>query len=192
MKNPLVQYFNNITHLSPEEEELLDESSTPRKFMKGTMLLRAGEASIDSYFIVSGCVREYIVVDGEEKTSNFFTEGQWVISLNNFTPDSPKVRNWVCVEDLEAVVGNEAQAQEMFKQFPRFETISRIVMETVFAAQMNLLTSYLTDSPEQRYLKLLQTRPDIVQRVPQFLIASYLGVKPQSLSRIRKQMAERR
>ncbi|MFZ4544064.1 MAG: hypothetical protein ACOYOA_08455 [Saprospiraceae bacterium] len=76
----------------------------------------------------------------------------------------------------------------MFKSFPRFETISRIVMETVFAEQMKFMTSYLTDSPEQRYLHLLNTRPNIFQRVPQYQIASYIGVKPESLSRIRKRM----
>jgi CRP-like cAMP-binding protein len=190
MGNRLVQYFSKITPLSPEEERVLEESSAPRSFRKGTFLLKEGQTSVESYFVIEGCIREYIVVEGEEKTSNFFTEGQWVISLNNFTPQNPKIRNWVCVEDCLLVVGNEQQAQEMFKQFPRFETISRIVMETVFSEQMNALTSYLTDSPEQRYLKLLKSRPDIFQRVPQYQIASYIGVKPESLSRIRKRITQ--
>jgi CRP-like cAMP-binding protein len=92
------------------------------------------------------------------------------------------------MEDTSVVVGNEQKAQELFKQFPRFETISRQIMESVFIQQQNQMTSYITDKPEQRYLKLLETRPDIFQRAPQYDIATYIGVKPESLSRIRKKL----
>ena len=80
----------------------------------------------------------------------------------------------------------------MFKIFPRFETISRAVIEDYFSKQKNILTAFLTDTPEQRYLKLIQTRPDLFQRVPQYHIASYIGIKPESLSRIRKKLADNR
>ena len=96
--------------------------------------------------------------------------------------------NLVCVEDTTVVFSNEAEAQEMFKRFPRFETISRIVMEEYFTEQRKLLMAYVADSPEQRYLKLMETRPDLLQRAPQYQLASYIGVKPESLSRIRKRM----
>ena len=190
MENKLVSYFSNITPLSLEEKQLLEKSSVSKTFLKGSFLLKEGQVSTESFFILEGCVREYILDNGEEKTTNFFTEGQWIISLNNFTPNSPKIKNWICVEDTTMVVGNEEMAQEMFKQFPRFETISRVVMETVFSEQMNHLTSYLTDTPEQRYLKLLKSRSDIFQRVPQYQIASYIGVKAESLSRIRKRILQ--
>jgi CRP-like cAMP-binding protein len=190
MENKLVSYFSNITPLSLEEKQLLEKSSVSKTFLKGSFLLIEGQVSAESFFILEGCVREYILDNGEEKTTNFFTEGQWIISLNNFTPNSPKIKNWICVEDTTMVIGNEEMAQEMFKQFPRFETISRVVMETVFSEQMNHLTSYLTDTPEQRYLKLLKSRSDIFQRVPQYQIASYIGVKAESLSRIRKRILQ--
>ena len=188
MTNKLVTYFSKITHLSAEEKNALAESAIPLFFKKGTVLLKEGQASVKSYFIFEGCIREFIVTDGEEKTMNFFTEDQWVISLNNFTSENSNLRNWICAEDTWAIEGNEEQAQELFKQFPRFETISRIVMESVFSEHIALMTSYFTDSPEQRYLKLLKSRPDIFQRVPQYQIASYIGVKPESLSRIRKRI----
>jgi CRP-like cAMP-binding protein len=85
-------------------------------------------------------------------------------------------------------VGNRAEEETLYKQFPRFETISRKVMEKIFAEQQAIMASYTTDTPEQRYLKLLESRPELFQIIPQYQLASYIGVKPESLSRIRKRI----
>ncbi len=188
IENKLIKYFSRISPLSDEESKAIVESMCIKTFKKGAFLLKEGQVSIDTYFILEGCVREYILDDGEEKTTNFFTEEQWVISLNNFGSKKPTTHNLVCVEDTTVSVGNERQAQEMFKRFPRFETISRVIVEADFAEQKKLLTSFLTESPEQRYLNLLQSRPDLIQRIPQYQLASFIGVKPESLSRIRKRI----
>lgn len=188
IENKLIKYFSRISPLSDEESKAIAESMCIKTFKKGAFLLKEGQVSIDTYFILEGCVREYILDDGEEKTTNFFTEEQWVISLNNFGSKKPTTHNLVCVEDTTVSVGNERQAQEMFKRFPRFETISRVIVEADFAEQKKLLTSFLTESPEQRYLNLLQSRPDLIQRIPQYQLASFIGVKPESLSRIRKRI----
>ena len=96
--------------------------------LKGTAP-EEGQVSVDTYFILEGCIREYIMVDSEEKTTNFFTEEQWVISMSNFNAQTPSAHYLVCIEDTIVSVGNEQAAQAMFKKFPRFETISRAVME---------------------------------------------------------------
>ena len=111
--------------------------------------------------------------------------------IRNFEGKTASKHNLVCVENTTVVIGNEQKAQELIKQFPRFETISRQIMETVFMEQQNLMTSYITDKPEQRYLKLIETRPNIFQRVPQYDIATYIGVKPESLSRIRRKLQKK-
>lgn len=188
MENKFVNYFSRISPLSKEESDAIAQTMQTKTFEKGVHLLKEGQKSSKTYFILKGCVREYILTDGEEKTTNFFTEEQWAISLNGFTPENSATHNWVCVEDTTVVIGDEEQAQAIFKRFPRFETISRTIMEAAFAEQRNALTSYYTDSPEQRYLKLLKSRPDLIQRIPQYHLASYIGVKPESLSRIRKRI----
>lgn len=188
MNNRLINYFLKITSLTADEVNLLTESMIVKKHSKGDFLIREGQISNDTYFILEGCVRKFKLVDGNDITINFFTEEQWIISLENFEAKTPSSYSLVCVEDATVVVGNELKAQELFKQYPRFEKISRQIMETVFFEQQNLMTSYITDKPEQRYLKLLKSRPDIFQRVPQYDIATYIGVKPESLSRIRKKL----
>lgn len=191
MKNKFADYFLRISNLTAEEVNVLTEGMIIKKFPKGSFLLKEGQLSTDTYFILEGCVRQFTVLDGDDKTTNFFTEEQWIISLENFTSKTPSKYSLVCVEDTTVVVGNEQKAQELFAQHPRFETISRQIMETVFFEQQALMTSYITDKPEQRYLKLLETRPDIFQRVPQYDIATYIGVKPESLSRIRKKLLKK-
>jgi len=191
LPNKFINHFHKISPLSAEEAKAIEEKMDVRHFKKGTVLLREGQVSVDTYFVLEGCIREYVLVDGEEKTTNFFTEEQWVISMSNFNAQSSSEHYLICNEDTDVVVGNEQSAQAMFKNFPRFETISRAVMEVFFSEQRKIMTSFLTDSPEQRYLNLLKTRPDIFQRVPQYQLASYIGVKPESLSRIRKRVVEK-
>lgn len=188
MENRLIDYFLKITNLTTDETKVLAESMVVKNFGKNDFLVKEGQFTNDTYFIINGCVRQFKVLDGNDITTNFYTEEQWIISLDNFDGKTESKYNLVCMEDTTVVIGDEQKAQELFKQFPRFETISRQIMETVFMEQQNLMTSYITDKPEQRYLKLLKTRPDIFQRVPQYDIATYIGVKPESLSRIRKKL----
>jgi CRP-like cAMP-binding protein len=190
MENKIVKYFSQITTLSKEEEKALADGMVVTNLKKDTFLIKEGQTSIDTYFILEGCLRQYCLIDGEEKTTNFFTEGQWVISLTGLTQNTPSYFNLVCMEDTSLVIGNEQMAQQLFKKFPRFETLARVVVEKSFAEQQRLMTSYHTDTPEQRYLKLLKSRPDLFQRVSQYHMASYIGVKPESLSRIRKRITK--
>jgi CRP-like cAMP-binding protein len=188
MENRLINYFLKITNLTAEETKVLAESMVVLNFSKNDYLVKEGQLANDTYFILEGCVRQFKIIDGNDITTNFYAEEQWIISLENFEGKTASKFNLICMEDTSVVIGNEQKGQELFKQFPRFETISRQIMETVFMEQQNLMASYITDKPEQRYLKLMETRPDILQRVPQYDIATYIGVKPESLSRIRRKL----
>jgi CRP-like cAMP-binding protein len=191
MDNRLINYFLKITNLSLDEINVLIDSMVIKEYAKGSFLVKEGQFNIDTYFILNGCVRQFKLIDGNDITTNFFTEEQWIISYELAEKKSTSDFNLLCIEDSSVVVGNEQKAQEIFKQFPHLEIISRKIMETVFMEQQSFLTSYITDKPEQRYVKLLKSRPDIFQRVPQYDIASYIGVKPESLSRIRKKMLQK-
>lgn len=191
MDNRLINYFSRITNLSVEELSVLTESMVIKKYTKGSFLIKEGQFNTDTYFVLDGCIRQYKIIDGNDITTNFFTEEQWIISFDAIGSKIPSQYYLICIEDTSVVIGNEQKAQEIFKQFPHLETISRMIMETVFMEQQSFMTTYITDKPEQRYLKLLKLRPDIFQRVPQYDIATYIGVKPESLSRIRKKLQKK-
>lgn len=174
--------------LTDEESIAIAETMSVQQYKKGTVLLKEGQVSTEAYFVVEGCVRQYHIVDGEEKTNNFFAEEQWVISVNSFSQRTPSAHFIACCTDCLLAVGNREKEEGLYVRFPRLETISRKVMEKVFSEQHEILTSYTTDTPEQRYMKLLESRPALFQLVPQYQLASYIGVKPESLSRIRKRI----
>ena len=188
MNEKLLTYFQRIMPLTQEEIEAIVETMTIKQYKKGTVLLKEGQISTEVYFVLEGCVRQYYLVEGEEKTNNFFTEEQWVISMNSFSQNSPSNHFLDCCMESSLVVGNREKEESLYKRFPKFESVSRKVMEKVFAEQQEIMSAYTTDTAEQRYLKLLKTRPDLFQKIPQYQIASYIGIKPESLSRIRKRL----
>ena len=191
MENKLLKYFQRIMPLSQEEIEAIVETMNIQQYKKGTVLLKEGQISAEAYFVLEGCVRQFYLVDGEEKTNNFFTEEQWVISMQSYGQQKPSNHYLDCCLDSSLVVGNREKEESLYKRFPKLETVSRKVMEKVFAEQQEIMSSYTTDNAEQRYLKLLKSRPDLFQKIPQYQIARYIGVKPESLSRIRKRLTRK-
>ena len=159
-----------------------------KTFKKGTVLLREGQISKEAYFVLDGCVRQYFLVDGEERTINFFSEEQWVVSITSLMHNLPSTHFISCCTNATLVVGNREREEDLYSRFPNLESISRKVMTQVFAEQQEIMASYYTETPEQRYLRLLESRPDLFQMIPQYQLASYIGVKPESLSRIRKRL----
>lgn len=188
MKDQIVAYFSRISPLSSEEAEAIKSSSVIKEYKKGTELLRTGQISGDTFFVLKGLVRQYHLSEGEEMTTAFFVEDDWVISLNAENPQ-PSSYYWVCEEDCTLLIGNDTSANDLFANFPRLESIARRVLENTFLNYQRKVTAHLTETPEQRYLRLQESNSSLLQRVPQYQLASYLGVKPESLSRIRKRLA---
>jgi len=176
--------------LTDEEQKAVDKLNAVRNFKKGTVLLREGEINSDSFYILTGCVRQYCLIDGEEKTINFYTEEQTVISTSTTSGRKPSKYFLECIEDTTLTTTTPEQLKEIYRRFPRFQELCRIITEEELLEYHDMFAKFLTSTPQERYLNLVKTRPDLLNRVPQYQLASYLGVKPESLSRIRKRVAK--
>jgi len=184
MQDILFDFISKYVSLTDDEKNAILSLDLFRSIKKGTTLLKEGQKSKDSYFVLKGCIRTYYVLDSEEKTTAFFTE------MEALTPPcviskTPSEYYVSCIEDTILIVSNSDMEVEINSKFPKFETICRILSEELLAKQRIDFDEFKTSSPEQRYLNLIQKRPDLLQRVPQHQLASYLGIKPQSLSRLR-------
>lgn len=188
----LFDYTESIATLTPEEKQAIQDSIQIKEFKKGTFLLMEGDTLYMCYFIIKGCIREYYIKDGEEKTTNFFVEQDTISSMHGNTTKTPSKYFLECLEDVIVTTSSEEKEQEIFQRFPKFETICRIKMEEMLGEYQEKLARYITSSPEERYRHLQQNRPELLDRVPQYQLASYIGVKPETLSRIRKRMATKK
>ncbi|RDB07478.1 Crp/Fnr family transcriptional regulator [Runella aurantiaca] len=191
MKNILFDFISKYVSLTEDEQNALISLDLFHSVKKGTILLKEGQKSKESYFVLKGCIRTYYILDGEEKTTAFYTE------MEAFTPPcvinkTPSEYYVSCVEDTILTVSNSDMEVEINSKFPKFEIMCRVLSEELLAKQRIDFDEFKTSSPEQRYLNLLQSRPDLIQRVPQHQLASYLGIKPQSLSRLRARILEKK
>ncbi len=184
MQNILFDFISKYVSLTEEEKNAIGSLDIFRSVKKGTTLLKEGQKSKDSYFVLKGCIRTYYILDSEEKTTAFYTEME-VLTPPCVVNKTPSEYYISCIEDTILTVSNSDMEAEVNSKFPKFETLCKVLSEELLAKQQIDFDGFKTSSPEQRYLKLLQSRPDLIQRVPQHQLASYLGIKPQSLSRLR-------
>jgi CRP-like cAMP-binding protein len=191
MQDVLFDFISKYISLTDEEKNAILSQDIFRSVKKGTILLKEGQKAKDSYFVLKGCIRTYYVLDGEEKTTAFYTE------MEALTPpcvisNTPSEYFVSSIEDTILTVTNPDMEVEVNSKFPKFEIMCRRLSEELLAKQQINFDEFKTSSPEQRYLSLLQKRPDLIQRVPQHQLASYLGIKPQSLSRLRARILEKK
>lgn len=190
-KHILVEVMSQLTPLTEEEEFAIENSFPIKTFNKGTYLLTEGQVAKEAYFVIEGYVREYKLSDGEEKTTAFHTENQSVINFDSITNQNPSKINFVCMENTTVAILNTEKEKDLYEKHPRFETFCRSGVEQMVGIKQEQLAEFITLKPEQRYLKLQEERPELVNRVPQYQIASYLGIKPETLSRIRARLVEK-
>lgn len=188
----VTQFLDNFKMLTPDERQRIAEKLKVKQCPKGTVLIEEGQISKDCYFVLKGCIRQFYIVDGVERTTDFFMEMETAISGNTISNPSASINYMVCEEDTVCIVGNAADEKSMFAEFPKLESITREMMENDLGQTQQKLAKFILSSPEERYITLIETRPDLFQRVPQHQIASYIGISPESLSRMRKRIADKR
>jgi CRP/FNR family transcriptional regulator, anaerobic regulatory protein len=189
MLEQIKQSISQYITLNKEELDFFFSLLTVKVLNKKELLFRSGQNCRNIYFINKGCIRYYYLVDGEEKTAQFFFENGWYTDYESFLSGDPSENFVDAIEDTELLCLEKSNLEKLYSTIPKFERFGRIMAENAYLG-IRYRTKTLTNlTAEERYLKLIKERPKIFDRVPQYYIASYLNIKPQSLSRIRKNIA---
>jgi CRP-like cAMP-binding protein len=157
-----------------------------RRLEKGEHLFREGESAQHLYFIQRGLARYYYLANGVEYTGQFFDEATFVADVYALTLQLPGLQNIDVLEPTEVLVIPYVDLLLSYDADHAMERFGRRISELSMVGSQRRTASLLQQSPGERYLRFLEARPEIARRVPQFLIASYLGITPEALSRIRK------
>jgi len=186
MINSLLDSIQKVIALSPAEIDTVTSLFRARAYKKGEYFLKEGQICKQVGFVVQGLLRYYINHDGEEKIYDFSQENEYVCNYESFLSQIPSSKNIQALEDSELFVISHADLQLFYAKVRGGERFGRIAIEAVFVKLLQDISSLYTETPELRYERFLKNHADLQQRISQYHIASFVGVKPQSLSRIRK------
>jgi CRP-like cAMP-binding protein len=185
------QYLSKYVELTTEDKQLMTDLLPPSTYSKGDHLLVEGEVSNAFFFMHKGLCRMYYLVDGVEKNTFFYQEQQFVSSYESFVHQHPSKHFIQCLEDCELIAISTDSAFRLLSHNSKFERLSRILMEEELILYQKMLFTYVAMNAEQRYTDFVKEYPDLLQRIPQYHIASYLGVNAETLSRIRKRISNK-
>lgn len=194
MHEILQKYIENLTGmpLSAAEIALLKDTFSPKKIRKRQYFLQEGEVCRYMGFIIKGAMRQYSVdAKGVEHIIRFGIENWWMGDRESFIMLTPTRYNIDAVEDTDLLLGTNAQMQDLVNSSPSFGRLTRILDERSQIASQKRIHASISYTAEERYLELQKTNPAFLQRFPQNMIASYLGITPETLSRVRKNTATR-
>ena len=183
-------FYAFIQELSPEfniDINLLKSLLNSRKVNKGKFLFHRGDICDFVAFTYKGCLRSFVLKEGKEYTLFFHTENQTFGDYESFQKNKPACFSCQAIEDSEVLIFNH-QAMVLFEKAPGGQKLLRLVAEDLAFLLRDKLLSLLIDTPQERYLKLIETQPELLQRIPQYYLASYLGIEPESLSRLKRRV----
>ena len=185
-------HIEKRVHLTDEEFEISAKFFEAKKLRRNQFLLNEGDVCTHIGFVNSGCLREYTIDNkGTEHIVQFAIEDWWVSDLNSFLSGKPAEYNVDALQDSEVLLLEKSARDVMLDKCPKMERFFRLLVEANHVATHQRIADSLSASAEERYLKFIKTYPKLFEAVPQNQIASYLGITPQSLSRIRKDLTQK-
>ena len=190
MSNRLRQYLTRFADLTDQEWEALEKQLIGRSIGRKDFLIQQGQTATEIGFLLSGSCRLFYEQDGQEKTTYFFFENNLVGDYLGCLTNQPSTLSIQALEDCELLSFRYDVLTTLFQQFPAYQLFGRKLAEYLYMGLDIRVAELLTLSPEERYLKFLDThaKRKIMERIPQQYIASYLGITPVSLSRIRRRI----
>lgn len=188
----ILQHISRHITLSEPDIQRFKSVLRYRKLRKRQYLLQAGDVSLYENFVLKGCLRAYTVdPDGTEHIVMFAVEGWWVSDLYSFLTGTPATQNIDALEDTEVFSIEKNDLEKLYQQVPEFNRMFRILLQNAFVAQQQRIIGSISQTAEEQYTSFITKYPTLEQRIPQNQVASYLGLTPETLSRIRKQQAKK-
>ncbi len=186
------RYANQCVRLTAEEQTFFHSLLQLRKVRKKTFLLRKGEICKFEAYIVKGCIRTfYIDENGFEINLQFAVEDWWVSDIASFTDQKPSGLFIQTLEECELLMIFHDQKEQLFQTYPKFERMFRLMLQRNLSVLQHRFLATVSQPAEQRYLDFMQRYPNMEQRVPQHMIASYLGISAEFLSKIRRKRKQK-
>jgi CRP-like cAMP-binding protein len=189
----LLQSIKEKVAITDEEFEFCKTLFIPKKLRKRQYLLQEGDVCRYTAFVEKGMLRMFSVDEkGNEPILQFSFEGWWLADLYSFLTDEPSNYNIEAIEECELLLITKPSWEILLEKVPAFERYFRILIQNSLIATQRRLMSSISETAEEKYTKLINNFPGCMQRVPQHMIASYLGITPETLSRVRSGMAVRK
>ncbi len=189
LMDQLLAQIDRVVSLNDAEQRAFCAIAVPRHLRKHELLLRAGEVCRTITFVQSGCLRLFYNADGVENTVQFFCENTWHTDFLSYLTGQPTIENTQALEPCDVIQFSRVELEQLYLRYPSFERLGRISAENAFVSLAARNTMLTNQTPEARYRQLCHDRPELLRRVPQYHIASFLGIKPETLSRIRRRLA---
>lgn len=185
-------YVNRCGAFSAEDMTVFNDLLKPKSIKKKQLLLREGEVCNFEAYIVSGCLRTfYIDENGSEVILQFSVEDWWVSDIGSFHDRTPSLLYIEALEDSELLTFSPASKEELLARVPQFERVFRLMIQRHLSALERRLIRTIAKTAEERYVEFINQYPKIALRVPQHYIASYLGMTPEFLSKVRRRLVTR-
>lgn len=188
MESFFIHIIQQLTQVSEQDKAIYRERFQVKHYRKGELFLREGQVCKYIGITESGLMRHYINQNGQERTYYFAQEHRFLCNYESFISQTPSSTNVQALEDTTVHVVSNEDLEYFYTHTESGNRIGRLVLGKVLIKLEKDLASFYTDTPEQRYQKFIDEYPDLEQRISQYHIASFVGVKPPSLSRIRKRM----
>lgn len=187
MKAQVKKYCNRYLEFSDDEIDYFYNILTPKTFEKKEYLLNEGEVCRNNFFIMKGIVRSfYINSKSEEKIVQFGIENWWITNTESFIKETPSLLYMQAIENTTVLILDKTNLEGLYTSIPKFESLFRIIAENTLIAIRRRSEFYMKNDSKERYNLFVNSFPDFAQRVPQYMIASYLDVTPEYLSTLRK------
>lgn len=186
MFSEIVTHMRKHISLDAYEEQMLTNALQIRHVKKKEHLLEAGEVCYENYFIVKGCFRLYLITaKGVEQVIQFGIENWWITEYVSLKSNKPSGFYLQATEASEVVVLKREREEELFSKIPQLEKYFRLVLEKAYSAQLNRIHYIFNLTGEEQYKMMCKNYPEFVQRIPQYMLASFLGITPEFLSMLR-------